>query len=286
MSTTLITSHSNPKVKQARVLRQRKQRAETGLFLVEGLFHIGEALAAQAAIDSIFYAPDLIESDFARQLIDRALAAGIACYATTAEVFASLAEKENPQGVIAVVRQQRMQLADLTPQTFPWGVAIVSPQDPGNVGTILRTIDAVGASGLILLDSSVDPYHPTAVRASLGSIFWCPIVSTSFAKWSQWAKEQGYHIYGTSSKGSVDYKEVSTYEQPLIVLLGSEREGLSREQAAVCDQLIRLPMRGHASSLNLAVAAGVVLYAVLEKLKQDASLDDNPAAGNGGLSSA
>ncbi len=266
MSTTLITSHSNPKVKQARALRQRKQRDATGLFLVEGLFHIGEALAAHAAIDSLFYAPDLIESDFARQLIDRAVADGIPCYETTVEVFASLAEKENPQGVIAVVAQQRRQLADLGPQNFPWGVAIVSPQDPGNVGTILRTIDAVGASGLILLDSSVDPYHPTAVRASLGSIFWYPIVSTTFREWSQWA-QQRYRIYGTSSKGSVDYKEVIAFEQPLLVLLGSEREGLSHEQAAVCDQLIRLPMRGHASSLNLAVAAGVMLYAVLEKLK-------------------
>lgn len=262
-----ITSYSNPKVKQARALRQRKQRDATALFLVEGLFHIGEALAAHAAIDSIFYAPDLIDSDFARQLIDRALSEGIACYETTVEVFESLAEKENPQGVIAVVRQWRATLADLTPQNFPWGVAIVSPQDPGNVGTILRTIDAVGASGLILLDSSVDPYHPTAVRASLGSIFWYPVVSTSFNEWAQWTKQHGYHIYGTSSKGSVDYKEITAYEQPLFVLLGSEREGLSSEQAAVCDQLIRLPMRGHASSLNLAVAAGVVLYAVLEKLK-------------------
>jgi TrmH family RNA methyltransferase len=262
-----ITSHSNPKVKQARALRQRKQREATGLFLVEGLFHIGEALAAQAAIDSIFYAPDLSDSDFARQLIDRAMAAGITCYETTAEVFASLAEKENPQGVLAVVRQRRAALADLTPQNFPWGVAVVSPQDPGNAGTILRTIDAVGASGLILLDSSVDPYHPTAVRASLGSIFWYPVVSASFNEWSQWAKRQGYRIYGTSSKGSVDYKDVIAYEQPLFVLLGSEREGLSPEQAAACDQFIRLPMRGHASSLNLAVAAGVVLYAVLEKLK-------------------
>jgi TrmH family RNA methyltransferase len=267
MSATLITSHSNPKVKQARALRQRKQRDATGLFLVEGLFHIGEALAAHAAIDSIFYAPDLIESDFARQLIDRAAAERIMCYETIAEVFESLAEKENPQGVIAVAQQRRVQLADLTPQNFPWGVAIVSPQDPGNVGAILRTIDAVGASGLMLLDSSVDPYHPTAVRASLGSIFWYPIVSASFSEWAQWSKQQGYHIYGTSAKGSVDYKEVIAYEKPMFVLLGSEREGLSREQAAVCHQLVRLPMRGHASSLNLAVAAGVVLYAVLEKLK-------------------
>jgi TrmH family RNA methyltransferase len=264
---SLITSHSNPKIKQARALRQRKQRDAAGLFLVEGLFHIGEALAAHAALDSLFYAPDLLDSDFARRLIDRAVAEGVTCYETTADILASIAEKENPQGVIAVARQQRVKLADLTPQNFSWGVAIVAPQDPGNVGTILRTIDAVGASGLILLDSGVDPYHPTAVRASLGSIFWYPIVSASFAEWSHWAQQQGYHIYGTSAKGSVDYGEAEAYERPLIVLLGSEREGLSREQAAVCDQLVRLPMHGRVSSLNLAVAAGVVLYAVLERLR-------------------
>jgi TrmH family RNA methyltransferase len=267
MSTTLITSHSNPKVKQARTLHQRKQRDATGLFLVEGLFHIGEALAAHAAIDSLFYAPDLLDSDFGRQLIDRAAIDGIACYETTAEILGSIAEKENPQGVIAVARQQHVKLVDLTPQNFPWGVAIVAPQDPGNVGAILRTIDAVGANGLILLDSSVDPYHPTAVRASLGSIFWYPIVSTSFAEWSHWAQQQGYHVYGASAKGNVNYTEVDVYEQPLIALLGSEREGLSPEQAAMCQQLVRLPMHGHVSSLNLAVAAGVMLYAMLEKLK-------------------
>lgn len=267
MSTTLITSHSNPRIKQARVLRQRKQRDATGLFLVEGLFHIGEALAAHAMIDSLFYAPDVLDGDFARQLIDRAEAEGIACYETTAGILASLAEKENPQGVIAVVRQRQVGLADLTPHNFPWGVAIVSPQDPGNVGTILRTIDAVGASGLILLDSSVDPYHPTAVRAGLGSIFWYPVVSVSFDEWSQWARQQAYHIVGTSARGSADYKEVDAYERPLIVLLGSEREGLSSEQAAVCEQLVRLPMHGHVTSLNLAVAAGVVLYAMLERLR-------------------
>src|SRR5512145_2662201 len=263
---SIITSPGNPKIKQARALRQRKQREASGLFLVEGLFHIGEALAAHAAIDSLFYAPDLIDGDFARRLIDRAVVEGIACYETTADILASLAEKENPQGVIAVVQQRRARLVDLTPQNFPWGVAVVAPQAPGTVGAILRTIDAVGASGLILLDSAVDPYHPSAVRASLGSIFWYPVVAVSFEAWLRWARPLGYHIYGTSARGSVDYQEIAAYEQPLIVLLGSEREGLSREQAAVCDQLMRLPMRGHVSSLNLAVAAGVLLYAVLERL--------------------
>ena len=262
----LITSHSNPKIKQTRALRQRKRRDATGLFLVEGLFHIGEALAAQAAIEYICYAPDVLDGDFARQLIERAASAGITCYETSADIFASLAEKDNPQGVIAVVRQPHVKLADLTPQDFPWCVALVSPQDPGNVGTVLRTIDAVDASGLILLDSSVDPYHPTSVRASLGSIFWHPIVSASFAEWAQWARQWGYHVYGTSARAGVDYEQVKAYEQPLIVLLGSEREGLSGTQIEVCEQLIRLPMLGHVSSLNLAVAAGVMLYAVLDRL--------------------
>ena len=264
---SIITSHGNLKIKQARALRQRKQRDESGLFLVEGLFHIGEALTAQADIEALFYAPDLLGHAYARELIDRAAAAGAPCYETTAEVLESMAEKDNPQGVIAIARQRYRLLADLNPQNFPWGIALVAPQDPGNVGAILRTIDAVGASGLILLDGSVDPYHPTAVRASLGSIFWYPIVSTDFGEWSRWAQQQGYHIYGTSAKGSMDYQEIEAYEQPLVVLMGSEREGLSREQAAVCQQLVRLPMRGHVSSLNLAVATGVMLYAVLERLK-------------------
>jgi len=92
-------------------------------------------------------------------------------------------------------------------------------------------------------------------------------VSAPFEDWAQWAQQQGYHIYGTSAKGSVNYTEVETYERPLIILMGSEREGLAREQTTICQQLVRLPMHGHISSLNLAVATGVMLYAALEKLK-------------------
>jgi TrmH family RNA methyltransferase len=263
----LITAPSNPKIKQARALRQRKQREATGLFLVEGLFHIGEALAARAPIDYLCYAPDLLAGDFAAKLIEQAQAARIECYATTPDVLASIAEKDHPQGVIAVAQQLHTRLVDLIPQNFPWGVAIVSPQDPGNVGAILRTIDAVGASGLIMLEGGVDVYHPTAVRASLGALFWYPIVSASFTEWAQWVRQHGYFVVGTSAKGNLGYKEVTAYASPLMVLLGSEREGLSDEQKAACHQLLRLPMRGRVSSLNLAVAAGVLLYDVLDKLK-------------------
>jgi TrmH family RNA methyltransferase len=114
-------------------------------------------------------------------------------------------------------------------------VAIVSPKDPGNVGSILRTIDAVGASGLILLDSGVDPYHPTAVRASLGSIFWCRSFPLPLASGLYGRSSRVSHLWHFG-QGSADYKEIDVYEQPLIILLGSEREGLSREQSAVCDR--------------------------------------------------
>lgn len=261
---TLISSRNNPKIRLARALRHKKARQESGLFIVEGIRPVGEAIQAGAEIDSIFYAPDLLTSAFAGELIQAQAQSGVPCYPTTPEVFAALADKENPQGLIALVRQQERALSDLNPQNFPWGVALVSPQDPGNLGTILRTIDAVGASGLLLLDSSADPFSPGAVRASMGTLFWLKVAEASFADFAAWAQRHGYHVYGTSAHAALDYRQVSSYAWPRILLLGSEREGLTQEQMQICELVIRLPMRGRATSLNLGVAAGVMLYAMLD----------------------
>lgn len=264
----LITSSSNPKIKHARSLRQRKGREESGNFLVEGIHPVGAAVEAGSDLATVFYASDFLDSLFAHELIERLKIQGVPCYATSGEVFASLADKENPQGVLAVARKPRLGLEDLTAENFPWGVALVAPQDPGNVGTILRTVDAVGASGLLLLENSVDAYHPTAVRASMGAIFRKAVVTASFADFVRWARPQSYHIYGSSAHAEQDYRQVDRYSRPAILLLGSEREGLTPEQSAVCKWIIRLPMHGKVTSLNLAVAAGVLLYAMLEE-KQD-----------------
>ena len=266
---SVISSRNNAKVKQARLLRQRKARQASGTFLVEGIFQIGEAAAAQAAakvrIESILYAPELLKSDFARELIRQQSGLGTPCYALSEEAFGSIADKDNPQGILAVVHQPTAHLEGINPGACPWVVALVAPQDPGNVGTILRTMDAVGASALLLLDSAVDPYHPGSARASMGAIFWHPIVCASFADFSQWAAKHHYHIYGTSAHGQVDCREVFSYKFPVVLLLGSEREGLASVQAAICEKLIRLPMQGRVSSLNLAVAAGVMLYDIYAK---------------------
>jgi RNA methyltransferase, TrmH family len=264
-----LTSKDNPKIKQARSLRQRSQRQASGLFLVEGIHHVGEAAEAAAAgrvrLESIFFSPDLLTSEFALRLVEEQSRRGAACYSLPEKVFETLAEKENPQGIAAVVHKPQANLEDLTPQNFAWGTALVAPQDPGNIGTILRTIDAVGASGLILLESSADPFQPGAVRASMGALFWYPVVQASFIEFAAWAARHAYSVYGTSARGSLDYREVQRYFSPLVLLMGSEREGLSEEQMQACSLLLRLPMHGHVSSLNLAVAAGVFLYDIYAK---------------------
>jgi TrmH family RNA methyltransferase len=259
----IITSRNNPKIKAARALRDRRARQERQAFLVEGIHHVGAAVEAGADLQEIVYAPGYLKSEYALQLVASQAARGVPCYATSPEVFASMADKENPQGILAVVKQRRVELGGLNPENFPWGVALVAVQDPGNLGAILRTLDAVGASGLLLLESGVDAYHPVAVRASLGAIFWRPVVSATFDEFAAWAGGHGYTVYGSSAHASRDYRE-DRFTRPLMLLLGSEREGLSPEQAAMCDQILRLPMKGHVTSLNLAVAAGVLLYQMHE----------------------
>lgn len=261
---SLISSRNNSNVKLARSLRQRKARQETGLFLVEGIRLVGEAAELAANIETILYAPEILNSQFAEELLKAQERAGVKCLAVTPDVYQTISDKENPQGILAVVHQTYTGLETRSPENFPWGVALVAPQDPGNLGTILRTIDSVGASGLLLLDSAVDPYHPNAVRASMGSIFGVPLVSATFVEFSAWAKQGGYTIYGTSAHADQDYRQVGKFETPRILLMGSERQGLTQEQIAICDQMLVLPMRGRATSLNLAVATGVMLYAMLE----------------------
>ena len=266
------TSSNNPKIKLIRALRQRKERQSSGLFAIEGIRPVGEAVEAMqaglayVALEFLCYAPELLTSEYALSLVEKEKSRGLPCYAVTAETFASFADKENPQGILAVARRNQTSLEGLIPQNFPWGVGLISPQDPGNIGAILRTVDAVGASGLLLLDRGADPTHPGAVRASMGTLFWYPVVNASFDEFVEWARGYGYALVGTSAHGSQDFRTVQMYARPLVLLMGSEREGLTAGQAACCDRVVRLPMLGRATSLNLAVATGILLYDVAEKL--------------------
>ena len=138
-------------------------------------------------------------------------------------------------------------------------MALVSPQDPGNVGTILRTMDAVGVDALFLLDGGVELYHPTVVRSSMGTIFWKPVIQSTFDQFVVWAYKRSFQLIATSARAKLDY-QILVPQAPWALILGSEQKGLTPKQAASCDVTVSLPMRGRVSSLNLAVAAGVLLY--------------------------
>lgn len=259
MQKPLISSPGNPLIKQARALRHKKARLASGLFLVEGIHHVGEAIDAGWDVESILYAPDLLTSKFAKDLISRV---GDKAQPVSAQVMESLTDKENPQGIIALVHQKQSEFSSLP--ILKSAVALVSPQDPGNVGTILRTLDAVGADALFLLDGGVELYHPTVVRSSMGTIFWKPVIETSFDAFVVWARAGNVQLIGSSARGDVHYQTLMP-QSPWALVLGNEQKGLSSEQIKTCAVTVSLPMQGRVSSLNLAVAAGVLLYQFAEK---------------------
>ena len=265
-----ITSTDNPNAKLIRKLRDRKFRHASGLFYVEGLRLVGEAIELGAAIEFLIFSPELLVSEFGADLIIRAKASGIPSLEVSADVFHSISLKEGPQGIGAVARQ-RWQPMDLTlSATDDLWIVLNEVADPGNLGTILRTSDAVGAKGAILLDNSTDPYDPTAVRASMGAIFSQNLVRASLDEFADWKERTGCKVVGASGSAEQDYHKAH-YPNPLALMMGSERHGLGPQHLNLCDLVVRIPMVGRSDSLNLAVAAAVILYEIFNQRRENAA---------------
>ncbi len=260
----IISSLANARIKQIRSLSQRHERERAQLFFIEGIRIVAEAIQLHAEIHTLLYAPTLLKSQFGLELVQQQQAQGVTILEVSADVFKSLSVKDGPQGLGAVVQQRWQTLEQIQGNEDLCWIALDAAQDPGNIGTILRTADAVGSAGLILLGQSADPYDAGALRASMGAIFSQRLVKASFAQFTQWAKQHSLHIIGTSDSASVPYRR-ATYPRPLVLLMGSEREGLSDEQQAVCDTMVSIPMVGRSDSLNLAVATGIVLYEIFHQ---------------------
>jgi len=250
-----ITSRANPKLKQIRLLlNSHKEREQQKLFVVEGLAHVGAALQSGASVYAIYHAPSLLQSEFGNSLLSKSRAP---LYELSAEAFESVSSREHGAGILAVVHTPQTQLSQL--KKAQRVVAVVQPQDPGNIGSILRTLDAIGGGVLAIVDGGTDAYHPQAIRASMGAIFYQRVVRCSWQALASWAGMQGLAILGTSAKNSTDYRKVHFPEQ-FVLAMGAERTGLSAVQRADCTQLVGLPMQRHISSLNLSVATGILLY--------------------------
>jgi len=258
----MITSLSNEKIKQIRHLKDRKYRSETGLYYIEGLRLVIEACQQDTNIDMLVVSPDLLTSEVGNKLISEEQWKP-KVLEVSAEVFGSLSHKEGPQGIAAVLKQEWVVLDEIKPELGLW-IGLDSVADPGNLGTILRTTEAAGGLGVILLDQSTDPYDATALRASMGAIFNLKISRCSLGDFHDWKKSQDIFLVGTDGEAVCDYRQIH-YPQPLIVLMGSEREGLQSKHYAMCDKVVKIPMIGRSDSLNLAVATGIVIYEVFNQ---------------------
>ena len=256
-----ITSFSNDTVKRLRALRDKKARKAEGLFLAEGLRILAEARDSGRLPEIIAYSPAGGVHPLAAEIIAAAEAEGADVIETTPDILSKMSGKNNPQAILGAYRQPDTSLAAINRGTSPLWIVAQALRDPGNIGTILRTGDATGAGGLILIDDSADPWSVEAVRASMGAIFTQQVASARWEEFIPWLRSGPGQLVGTSLKTNHDYLE-PVYEQPCFLLVGNESQGLPETYEAECDLLVKIPMLGRADSLNAAVAAAVMAFQV------------------------
>jgi TrmH family RNA methyltransferase len=256
-----ITSFSNETVKRLRALRDKKARKAEGLFLAEGLRILAEARDSGRLPEIIAFSSAGGVHPLAKEIIAAAEAKGADVIETSPDILTKMSGKDNPQAILGAYRQPDTSLAAIDRSASPLWIVAQALRDPGNIGTILRTGDATGAGGLILIDDSADPYSVEAVRASMGAIFTQQVASARWDEFLPWLRSGPGQLVGTSLKTEYDYLEPA-YEQPCFLLVGNESQGLPAEYEAECDLLVKIPMLGRADSLNAAVAAAVMAFQV------------------------
>lgn len=271
-----VKTWEDARLQSIRALGKRQERDRIGMFFAEGLRFVGQAVAQDAQIEAVLVVPKTLEHPFGLRLRRRLEQKQIPIWEVTPDLFLRLSRAEEPQWIGAVVRQRWEALARVTPASSSTGgsstgglcwVALDEVHSPGNLGTILRTGDAVGASGLIVVGDSVDPYDPACVRATMGAIFAMRLVRAAPQEFAAWKRGGGCRLVGTSPHAAHDYRAVP-YPANTVLFMGGERKGLSDERQRLCDDLVRIPMVGRSDSLNLAVATGVLLYEVFNQRRQ------------------
>ncbi|WP_417426070.1 TrmH family RNA methyltransferase [Hoeflea sp.] len=255
-----ITSLSNPVIKDIRALSMKKHRDETGTFLAEGLKLVIDAIDLGWNIQTLIYAKARTSTEQVERIAALTVARGGLVLEVSDKVLTAITRRDNPQAVIAVFEQKLTPLSEIAPKADETWIALDRVRDPGNLGTIIRTADAAGASGVILIGETVDPFSTETVRATMGSIFAMPLVRTSEAEFLSWSAKSKALLVGSHLKGSVDYRSIDYMNRAVVLLMGNEQAGLPDSLASACSKLARIPQTGRADSLNLAIATGVMLF--------------------------
>ncbi len=259
MATTQITSTKNPLIKGIRALADRDIQESDDRLVVEGVRMIEEVLASGVAVEVILYDPTAMTGPRAVAVLDRARQQGVRLVTATARVVAACSQVETAQGIIAVVAHPRAALSDVL--ASPRLIVVIADriQDPGNLGAIVRIADAAGASAVVSTTGSVDARNPKAVRATMGSLFHLPVATAPTPQLIVALRERRVRILLADPAGSSDYTQVD-YRPPIAVVLGNEGEGPDPLWRTASPTAVRIPLYGRADSLNVAVAAALLLY--------------------------
>jgi TrmH family RNA methyltransferase len=267
---TDVTSPANPVLKSLKALSEKKGRRAQGLFLAEGLRVCTEALGAGHVPTTLVFTAQAERHPLTRALIEATAAARGTLLRTTPDLMQRLTGKDNAAGVAAAYAIPSTDLDHIERSAAKLWLVAENLKDPGNFGTMLRTCDATGAGGVILLDNSCDPFSVEAVRASMGALFSRQVARASGAEFFRWLRQGQGQLVGAALHGrTIDYR-AHHYAAPCFLFMGNEQSGLPADYAAQCDALVKLPMLGTADSLNVAVCAGVLLYHALHELGGDA----------------
>jgi TrmH family RNA methyltransferase len=256
-----ISSPANDTVKLLKSLDRKKARGETGLFLAEGARLAEEALNRGWSPAYVLAGIAALERPQTAALLGRLKQAGARTLTASEKVLAAVARKDNPQTIVTAFRQRLTSLSELPTDGARRWVALYEVRDPGNLGAVIRTADAAGCDGVILLGQTCDPFSVEAVRATMGSLFAMPIATADFAEFNAWRRQAGARMVAASMRGSHAHDNAD-FGARSVVLMGNEQAGLPQDVEAQCDELVRIPMMGAADSLNLASAASVMIYEV------------------------
>lgn len=261
----MITSESNPLIKKVKKLHSRAGRQKYGQYFVEGIRAVEQVLENGGPIEEVLYCEEVYRLQGGEALVNKLKESGIKTYQVSSHLFEKITDTAAPQYVLAVLAKEGYQLEQILENKDLLLVIVDGIQDPGNLGTIIRTADAAGAHGIILTKGTVDPYNPKSVRSTMGSIFSLPIIQAENAiELFKKLKASGIKLIGGSLQASTPYFKVD-YRGKVALVIGSEAKGISEEVSRHIDLMVTIPMRGKVESLNAGIACGIILYKVVEQ---------------------
>lgn len=263
---TILTSLQNPRVKGLIRLRDRRERDETGLFIIEGYRELLRAVDAGHPVDTLYTCPKLFLGTNEQALIDRIVAGGARLCECNEPVFRKISYRDRPDGLVATAKSQHLSLQDFDKNTLnnsipPFLVVAEAIEKPGNLGTILRSSDAVSVNGLIVCDQCTDIHNPNVVRASVGTLFTVPVYEATSKDTLRWLKSKGIKIVAATPSATEEFTQIDL-SGPVAIAVGTEQLGLSDLWMQEADIQVRIPMCGIADSLNVAMATTLLLYEV------------------------